>query len=76
MTAFTLGAFTRLSCLWTSTVSPATPGVRWRYKDTVTPVNFTIFMATPSLETNVPYPSPSILLQVGTPGVLRRLIGG
>ena len=74
-TAFTLGAFTRLSRLWTSTVSPATPGLRWSYNDTVTPVDFTIFVGAPSLEINVPYPSSPILPPVGTPGVSTRAQG-
>ncbi len=71
-TAFTPGALTRISRIWTSSATPSQPGLRWQYSDTVTAVDFTIFVGAPSFEVNVPYPSPPILAAVGTPGVSAR----
>lgn len=74
-TAFTPGALQRVSRIWTSTVSPATPGLRWVYGDTVTAVDFTLFIGAPQLEINAPFPSAPILPPVGSPGASSRAQG-
>ncbi len=71
-TAFTPGALARYTRTWTSSASPSQPGLRWTYLDTVTEVDFTIFVGAPSMEINAPYCSAPILAPVGSPAATSR----
>jgi hypothetical protein len=72
---FTPGALTRISRVWTSTVTSVQPVLRWSYLDTATAVDFTIFIGGITQEIAVPFVSAPILPPAGTPGSSTRAQG-
>jgi hypothetical protein len=70
-----LGAFQRIGTAQVVSASSSALQLRWNYLDTVTPVDFTIFIGAPQHEINVPFVSAPILPPVGTPGASTRAQG-
>ncbi len=66
--SFTPGAITRRFCVQTTTSTAASTLLRWAYSDTVTPVDFTLFIGFPDRKHGSPLVTAPVLPPIGTPG--------
>ncbi len=70
--SFTPGAITRLSCVQTTTSTAASTLLRWAYSDTVTPVDFTLFVGFPDRKHGSALVTTPGLPPVGAPAAFQR----
>jgi hypothetical protein len=70
--SFTPGSFARVVHTRTMTATTNRTTLRWNYLDTVTPVDFTVFVGWPQRENGAAFASSPILPPVGTPAATTR----
>lgn len=73
--SFTPGAFARITNTAVVTNTSSVFTLRWNYLETVTPVDFTIFVGGAQQEINVPFVSGVVLPPVSTPAASTRAQG-